>query len=155
LQWKRRFSLPTSRPEQAPLSLPGNDPLIQSVADRVRAVVERQPGRSLAALAGMLRVEYDVFRSLITEPERTVEPTFLIDVVAGLVRECAVDPQWLLTGNYDGAIHRHALLLGEDRSPVGACAVLAFVGEHFRALRESNLPVIAAAETTQRLAGEP
>lgn len=94
LHYVRRFSLPTSRPEQAPLSLPGNDPLIQSIADRVRAVVERQPGRSLAALAGMLRVEYDVFRSLITEPERTVEPTFLIDVVAGLVRECAVDPQW-------------------------------------------------------------
>ena len=64
-----------------------------------------------------------------------IEADFAIDVIAALVRECAVDPQWLLTGKYDGAVHRRALLMGESRNGAGEQELREFVHKQYRELR--------------------
>ena len=64
-----------------------------------------------------------------------IDTPFLIEVVAALVHEVGIDPQWLLTGEYDPAVHRQALFLGEDRDEAGAYAVRKFVEEQYRQLR--------------------
>ena len=64
-----------------------------------------------------------------------------------LVHECGVDPKWLLTGEYDGALHRQALLLGEDRTGAGARVVRDFVKEQYRQLRHSKLLSLPSART--------
>ena len=104
------------------------------IAGRIRAVT-KGPGHTLDALASILRVSPDSLRRLIREDEHTIDVSFLIDVVAALVREFGVDPEWLLTGEYDSSTHRHALLLGEDRSPAGYRMLQDFVREQFDRLR--------------------
>jgi hypothetical protein len=120
------------------MSLPSaNDPFIESIAERVRGVVARQPRYTCAVLSGILDIPQETLRC-IQDTELLIDPIALIDVVAALVREFAVDPQWLLTGEYDGATHRQALILGEDRTPSGARAVHRFVHDQYRRLREAG-----------------
>ena len=69
---------------------------------------------------------------------RLVDTSFLIDLVAALVQDCAIDPKWLLTGEYDGAAHRRALLLGEDRSIRGTRVMREFVYDEYRQLRHAK-----------------
>jgi hypothetical protein len=59
----------------------------------------------------------------------------IIDLIAAVVREFAVDPRWLLTGKYDGAVHRRALLLGENRTPAGERELREFVEKQYREVR--------------------
>ena len=59
-------------------------------------------------------------------------------MVAALVRELAVDPQWLLTGRYDPSIHRRALAIAEDRSENGERAIQQFVRDQYRKLVTSD-----------------
>lgn len=68
---------------------------------------------------------------------QVVDVRFLIDVLAAFVREFAVDPRWLLIGQYDATTHREALLLGEDRSTAGAGSLRAFVHRLYEQLRIS------------------
>ncbi len=74
---------------------------------------------------------------MLDDREHTIDIGVLIDVVAALVREFAVDPQWLLTGQYDSAIHRQALQLGEERTNESYGAVRDLVRDQFQRLRES------------------
>jgi hypothetical protein len=46
-----------------------------------------------------------------------------------------VDPKWLLSGKCDGALHRQALLLGEDRTHDGARKMRNFVKDQFSQVR--------------------
>ncbi|HEY2851857.1 MAG TPA: hypothetical protein VGJ18_03375 [Gemmatimonadaceae bacterium] len=118
------------------MPLPSDDPFIDAIAQRIRAVTARLPRAWLDILAEMLRVPAGDFRVFIEEPGRRIDTTFLIEVVAALVQEYAVDPQWLLSGEYDYGTHRDALLLGEDRSPRGGRVLREFVGDLFRRLRD-------------------
>jgi hypothetical protein len=59
---------------------------------------------------GILRVSPEALQRLLNDRERAIDTGILIDVVAALVREFAVDPQWLLTGQYDSATHCASLL---------------------------------------------
>lgn len=122
------------------LSLPlplssANEPGIEAIAERVRAVVARQPGHCLDVIADALAVARDQFRSLIEERGRLIDRSFLLDVIAALVYHAGIDPNWLLTGEYDSSTHRKALLLGEDRTPGGVGALRELVTEQYRELR--------------------
>ena len=117
---------------RAAMPLPTNDPFFHAVAERLRAVVARQPGHSLAETASILGVPPERFQRLIEDGTAPIEATFLIDVVAALVRELAVDGQWLLTGVYDSSTHQRALILAEDASEDGRRALRALVGEQYR-----------------------
>jgi hypothetical protein len=110
---------------------PANEPYIEAIADRVRALVARQPGRGLDGIADEISVPVDSFRRLVEERGRLIHTPFLIDVVAGLVQEMGLDPEWLLTGKYDGALHRKALSLGEDRTQDGTRKLRDFVKDQF------------------------
>src|SRR5438874_2410662 len=132
---ERRPSLPARAYPFLPL--PVNDPLIAAIAERIRSIIARQPGHTLDALASILSVSPDALRQIIAESERTIDTRFLIDVLAALVRELAVDPQWLITGQYDSTIHRRALSMGEDRGAAGARALENFVREQFYRAREN------------------
>ena len=79
----------------------------------------------------------DALRQIIAESEPTIDRWFLIDVLAALVSELAIDPQWLITGQYDSTIHRRALSLGEDPSAAGARALQNFVRGQFYRAREN------------------
>jgi len=91
----------------------------------------RQSAGALGALAAALDLTPGAFRTFLDDRDRPIDAWFVVDVVAAFVREFAVDPQWLLTGNYDGVIHRHALILGEDHSAVGARTLREFIRQQY------------------------
>jgi len=84
--------------------------------------------------------------------EEVIDTGFLLDVIAALVHEAGIDPEWLLTGQYDPAMHRKALILGEDRSANGALAMRAFVEAEFRRVR-SRAMLVGGPVTSAMLAG--
>ena len=84
------------------MPLPVNDPFIEAIAERVRSVVTREPRVYLNTLAQTLGVSEPDFGRLIEDRECTIDTGLLIEVLAALVREFGVDPQWLLVGEYNG-----------------------------------------------------
>jgi hypothetical protein len=120
------------------LPLPLNDPAVEAIAERLRAVMAKQPNALLRELADVLSLDQERLDRLIRKPDEHIDVAFLIDTVAAVVGTFAVDPQWLLTGRYDASIHRHALELGEDRSPRGAQALREYIAEQYRRLRDST-----------------
>jgi hypothetical protein len=116
------------------LSLPGHDPLLQAIVERICAIIGRLPG-DVAALARVLGVAEENLRRL-DHPEHRPDSLPVIDLVAALVHEFAIDPQWLLSGQYDATAHGRALGLGEDRSHDGALAIRRLVTEQYRRLRD-------------------
>ena len=117
---------------------PANDAVIEAIAERVRSVVSRQPGHTLDEVADALAVPRDAFRELMEQRGHVIDVVFLVDVIAAVVREAGVDPKWLLTGNHDPTMHRHALSLGEDRTSNGARALREFVREQLGRLRDGT-----------------
>jgi hypothetical protein len=115
---------------------PTNDPIIEAIAQRVRSIVARLPACDLATLASTVGVPDEAFCGLFEESRCTGDARLLIDVVAALACDTGVDPTWLLTGHYDGAIHRKVLLLGEDRTAEGMRRLREFVREQYRHLRD-------------------
>jgi hypothetical protein len=108
-----------------------NDPFIVAIAERVRTLVASEPARALEVLAASLPTKRDALQQLVEARGSHIDPALLIDVVATFVREFGIDPQWLLTGQYDPGMHRRALVLGEDRSEDGARAIDQFVHEQY------------------------
>ena len=114
-----------------------DDCQIAAIVERVRSVVSRQPGRDLCISADSLKLPaLDLARLLSGE---ATNRELVIDAITALVHEFGIDPQWLLTGEYDGAVHRHVLLLGEDRTGKGRSAVRDFVNEQYRRLRRDAM----------------
>lgn len=124
----------SSRSHHDPVTspVPENDPLLAAIADRVRTVVAQNSTRSLDVLAAALHAEPEAFHALVNDDDAALDRAVLIDVIAALVREFGVDPQWLLTGQYDGAVHSRALSIAEDRSDIGERALRDFVHEQYR-----------------------
>lgn len=116
------------------------DPAIGVVAitKRIRAVVSRQSGHDLCVAADSLRLPALDLARLLDAPA-LADQALMIDVITALAYEAAIDPQWLLTGEYDGALHRHVLTLGEDRSAHGRDAVHDFVQQQYRRLRRDPM----------------
>jgi hypothetical protein len=114
------------------------DRQIGAITERIRAVLSRQPGQDLCAAADSLNLPALDLARLLDAPEAG-DAELVVDVITALAFEAAVDPQWLLTGEYDGAAHRHVLTLGEDRSAKGRIAVRDFVQEEYRRLRREAL----------------
>lgn len=77
----------------------------RSVAARVRTLVDHDGDADPAAIARHLRVDELELRMAI-DPD---SPRPTIDVLLAVIREYAVDPTWLLTGNYDSATHRRTM----------------------------------------------
>lgn len=112
-----------------------HDPITQAIAERVRLVISRQPGHRLDEVARSLNVPLDGFCRLLEDSDQSIDTTLLIDVVVSLVREAGIDPKWLLSGHYDGAMHRQALILGEDQTLQGAQSLRELVVEEYKRLR--------------------
>lgn len=131
---------------------------IDAITERVRAVVSRQPGRTVRLAADALAIPALDLARLLDKRDRTVDRALVVDVVTALVHEAGVDPRWLLTGEYDGPLHRQALLLGEDRGAKGRNAVRELVDLQYRALRREALlawrPWRRTARAPQPLARE-
>jgi hypothetical protein len=109
------------------------------MAERVRAVIARQPGHRIDVVAQTLRLPPERLEHLMTNADDPIDTIFLVDVVSALVHESGIDPKWLLTGQYDPAMHRKALLLGEDRSSQGTRVMRTFVEEEFRRALDSEM----------------
>ena len=129
-----------------------NDSLVDEMAERVRAVISRQPGHRIDVVAQTLRLSPEGLDHLMTSKEDVIDTAFLLDAVAALVHEAGIDPKWLLTGHYDPAMHRKALLLGEDRSAVGSRALREFVEAEYRLLRSSAM-LVGGSDTSVMLHG--
>ena len=125
-----------------PLPTPSHNAIV-AIAERIRAVVERHPGHTLDDVAESLLLEPKPFLRLIEEPNVPIDTEFVVDVVAALVYCQGMDPQWLLSGRYDPAMHRHALLLGEERGVNGMARMREFVQEQFEGLRRNTPPYLA------------
>ena len=115
---------------------PANDPIVEAIAARVRQVLARQPSRDIAATARALGVASEDFCRLIEDGSHAVDAVFLVDVIAALTHHCGIDPRWLLSGHYDSATHRMALLLGEDQTENGRRALRGFVREQYHRIRD-------------------
>jgi hypothetical protein len=87
---------------------PTNEPRIAAIAQRVREFLLRQPGVSLPALAERLCICEDDLRNALGPDRGLVDAAVLIDVITDTIRHYAVDPRWVLTGEYDPATHRAA-----------------------------------------------
>jgi hypothetical protein len=135
LVW-RFFHLPTDRPVTVQVL---NDPVVDDMAERVRAVITRQPGHRIDVVAQTLRLSPQCLEQLMANEDDVIDTVFLIDVIAALVHEAGIDPKWLLTGQYDPAMHRKALLLGEDRSPHGARVMRRFIDDEYRRVRNDAM----------------
>jgi hypothetical protein len=125
------------------LPLPTPDHSLAAIAHRVRVVVERTPGRTLDELAETLLLEPIAFRRLVEDEENPLDATFVLDTVASLVYCQGLDPQWLLTGQYDAAMHRRALSLGEERGAHALRKVRQFVQEQFERQRRNTPPFLS------------
>lgn len=118
------------------------DNLLVVIAERIRATVEHQRGKTLEDIAESILLDATPFRRLIEDREATPDREFLLDVVSSLAFCQGVDPQWLLSGRYDPSLHRHALSLGEDRG-AGLRMVRALVEEQFERLRRNTPPFLS------------
>ena len=136
---------PSHQRGDLPLPQPVNEPYILAIVDRIRSVVSRQSPGALEAFATTLGVAPEEFCAFINDRGRAIDVMFLIDVVSAFVREFAIDPQWLFTGHYDGNTHRQALLIGEDRTVVGARALRLFVQHQYEKARNALQFLIPSA----------
>jgi hypothetical protein len=82
-----------------------------AIAARIRGLLAGQDNGDPAAAAARLGVDETGLRMSIDD----LAPNPTIDVIAAVVGTYGVDPVWLLTGEYDPAIHRGLL---EDHQPV-------------------------------------
>lgn len=88
-----------------------------AIAARVRALLGSQDsGNNMSALAH--RIGVDELELRMTVHDRSPRP--VVGVLAAIVTEYGVDPTWLVTGQYDSAMHRQAL----DADPVSGMAML-------------------------------
>src|SRR5690242_7972590 len=111
---------------------------IGAITERIQAVMTRQCGYDLCLAADSLKIPaLDLARYL--EAPALADRALVIDVITALVYEAGIDPQWLLTGEYDGAMHRQVLMLGEDRSAQGRTAVRDFVQRQYRRVRRDSM----------------
>jgi hypothetical protein len=81
------------------------------IAARLRGLLSGQGEPQ--ALAARLRVDETALRMSID----LVSPYPTLDVIAAVVREYAVDPSWLITGEYDSGSHRAAIEAGTAELP--------------------------------------
>lgn len=139
------FCLPLDTRAERALPLPANDAFIELIAERIRGVVSRQSLESLDAVANTLLVGPAEFRALINDRKKLIDEPFLVDVVAAFVYEFAVDPEWLLTGHYNGSTHREALLIVEDRTVTRTHVIRQFVQERYERLRGPGTSVPPAS----------
>ena len=88
-----------------------------AVAARLRGLIGGQENGDLELVAERLGVDEVALRISIDE----LAPHPTIDVIAAVIRAYAVDPSWLLCGDYDPALHRHSLESDTDemRAVVG------------------------------------
>ena len=112
-----------------------NDPFLEAIAERIRIILARQPASTLCRLTEVLDIAPEAFQQLVQDRQYTLDTGPLLDLMTAIVREFAVDPRWLLTGKYDGAVHRRALLLGENRTPAGEHELREFVQKQYREAR--------------------
>lgn len=76
-----------------------------AVAQRIRDLLKDQNDLGLADAAKKLRVSELALSTSIDG----ADPHPTIDVLVAIVSAFGVDPAWLLTGEYDSAVHRQAL----------------------------------------------
>ena len=73
----------------------------------------------------------------------SIDTAFLIDVLGAFVRILALDPHWLLTGEYDANSHRRVLELIEARGHAAERVVRQWLVEHVQRLRAGLKPLFA------------
>src|SRR5689334_3572471 len=110
-----------------------------AIVDRLRSILG---GHRVELLAEALSLPQEPLRNILEARQLRVDVKALLDVVAALVHQWGMDPQWLLSGEYDGNLHRAALVLGEDRSSRGADAVRELVEDAFGERHQSPLLVL-------------
>src|ERR1041385_7200409 len=77
-----------------------------AVAARLRGLIGGQEAGDLE------RLGVDEIALRISIDELAPHPT--IDVIAAMIRAYAVDPSWILCGEYDSALHRQSLESNTD-----------------------------------------
>ena len=120
-----------------------NEPTIAAIADRLRSVLLKRSctnADSLSRLGEELGVSVARVDELLHERDLLIDPGLLVDLVAIVVRDEAVDPSWLLTGAYDRGTHQGALVLAEENpgSSLRDSALRTFVNQQWRSLRNSQ-----------------
>lgn len=110
---------------------------IVAITERIQAVMARQCGSDLCLAADSLKMPALDLARFLESP--LADRAVVIEVIAAMVYEAGIDPQWLLTGEYDGAMHRQVLMLGEDRSAQGRTAVRDFVQQQYRRVHRDGM----------------
>lgn len=114
------------------------DRAIGAITERIQTVMARQSGHDLCVAADSLKLPAIDLARFLDAPVHA-DRDLVVDVITSLVYEAGVDPQWILTGEYDGAVHRQVLALGEDRSAQGRTAVRDFVQRQYQRVRRETM----------------
>ena len=114
------------------------DRAIGAITERIQTVMARQAGHGLCLAATSLKLPALDLARFLDSPVHA-DRALVIDVITALVYEAGIDPHWLLTGEYDGAVHRQVLTLGEDRSAQGRTAVHDFVQRQYQRIRRDAM----------------
>jgi hypothetical protein len=102
-----------------------------AIAARIRGLIAGQDDGDPAACAHRLHVDEVGFRMSIDD----LAPNPTIEVVAAIVSAYGVDPNWLLTGDYDTATHRGILEGDESVQQAVSRLMLPVVAKHGNTLR--------------------
>lgn len=113
------------------------------IAQRIRGLISLQDDGDLARIARQLRIE-EVSLSMSIDD---FAPYPTEEVLAAVLRHYAVDPAWLLTGEYSTATHTLALASDELSTSRGARRLMESLATR-PILRSSapGMPIVRVAE---------
>jgi hypothetical protein len=103
------------------------------VAARIRGLLAGQDGGIVSGTARRLGVDEISLRMSVDE----LDPRPTLDVLLATVREYGVDPTWLISGEYDIAMHRRAL---EDDAAIAHVLSVAATTNPAKPMRRNTPP---------------
>lgn len=110
-----------------------------AIAQRLREIlmgIEKE--MDLGALAGKLGIDEVSLRMSVD----TLSPHPTIEVLGAVIRDYAVDPSWLLTGQYDPETHRVAI----EGEPMDSRPVKEFIQQRPMRISEPTPESVRAIE---------
>lgn len=115
------------------------DSSARAIAARLRGILAGQDFGVIEVTARRLGVSEVSLRLSIDD----VDPYPTIDIIVAVVRHYAIDPTWLLTGEYDATTHRAAI---DDEAEFSSGKLAALIAHHVTPANTPSQPATLRLE---------